>query len=242
MDPKRGSSTTLIGIVVLLVVAVGVGCLVVPAFLFSTHQPVERSAAACLMTLRSAEADFRANDRDWNQVNDYWTGDVKGLYTMTAAAVRGNAGTTTIDPSIKLIELSVACADADRDIVRAGGENAPLEHFAVPSAKAGYWFGAMDLDRTIGNGTPESFYKQDTGGDPPMGRCHNYFRFGFVAFPDSTAGEYVFITNEKGEIYRRKLGESVRPSTLTPPGLGGRLTPYLSWPNPKDLQAWENAH
>jgi hypothetical protein len=30
--------------------------------------------------LSSAEADFRANDRDGNGVQDFWTGDVAGLY------------------------------------------------------------------------------------------------------------------------------------------------------------------
>jgi hypothetical protein len=42
----------------------------------------ERGAATSLKTLSTAEADFRANDRDRNGVNDFWTGDVAGLYSL----------------------------------------------------------------------------------------------------------------------------------------------------------------
>jgi hypothetical protein len=53
----------------------------------------------------AAEADARANDRDWCHVNDFWTVNV-GLYSVTGAVV-----VDTDDPAIKLIELSVAAAD-----------------------------------------------------------------------------------------------------------------------------------
>ena len=42
----------------------------------------ERSASAALSELSVAEADFRANDRDRNGVNDFWTADIRGLYTF----------------------------------------------------------------------------------------------------------------------------------------------------------------
>jgi type II secretory pathway pseudopilin PulG len=229
---------TLIEVCCILVLLSILVALAVPAFFRADRGVVERSAATCLKTLATAEADFRANDRDWNHVNDYWTGDVKGLYTMTAAAVRGNAGTTTTDPSIKLIELSVASADADGETVPAGGENAPLASFAVPSAKSGYWFAAMDFDRSVGPGTPKSHYRQDTGGEPPMGKCHHLLRFGFLAFPDSpSSGKYLYMINEKNVVYRRELSDRVRPSTATPPGLGGPLAPFLAWPMESERKA-----
>jgi hypothetical protein len=53
--------------------------------------------------------DIRANDRDWCHVNDFWSNDIAGLYTMTGAA-EAEAGT---DPAIKLIELSVFTVDED---------------------------------------------------------------------------------------------------------------------------------
>ena len=52
--------------------------------------------------MATAEAEFRANDRDGNGILDFWTGDVSGLY-----AIKGVDGRP-----IKLIEISVAGADA----------------------------------------------------------------------------------------------------------------------------------
>ena len=46
--------------------------------------------------------DFRANDRDWCHVDDFWTVNV-GLYNPSVDP----------DASIKLIELSVASADQE---------------------------------------------------------------------------------------------------------------------------------
>jgi hypothetical protein len=40
----------------------------------------ERNVMTTLKALTSDEGDFRANDRDGNGVNDFWTGDVAGLY------------------------------------------------------------------------------------------------------------------------------------------------------------------
>jgi hypothetical protein len=42
----------------------------------------ERIAGTAIKSLTSAEADYRANDRDGNGVNDFWTGDVAGLYRL----------------------------------------------------------------------------------------------------------------------------------------------------------------
>lgn len=83
-----------------------------------------RNASTTLKTLTSAQADFRANDRDWNHVNDYWRPDIAGLYGLE---VQGNA--------IKLIELSLAAAD-DRPVVS-------IEKYSIPSPKAGFWFRAL---------------------------------------------------------------------------------------------------
>jgi len=66
----------------------GVGLLAVMAYalLHVLHigrvLPVDPSPRARL----PAEADFRANDRDWTHVNDFWCG-VSGLYTMTSSAI-----------------------------------------------------------------------------------------------------------------------------------------------------------
>lgn len=61
-----------------------------------------RSSAMSLMTIATAQADFRSNDRDGNGKNDFWRGDIAGLY-----ALKGKDG-----EAIKLIEVSMAGADA----------------------------------------------------------------------------------------------------------------------------------
>ena len=66
----------------------------------------ERCAMTTLKTLASAQADFRANDRDLDGVNQFWRGDVAGLYALSP---RGG-------PAIQLIELKAAAAD-DRPLI-----------------------------------------------------------------------------------------------------------------------------
>jgi hypothetical protein len=85
----------------------------------------ERSASTSLKTIASAQADFRSNDRDDNKTNDFWRGDITGLYVLKGADRQ----------AIKLIELSVAAAD-DRPVT-------DLSPFATRSPKAGYWFRAL---------------------------------------------------------------------------------------------------
>ena len=84
-----------------------------------------RNASSSLKTISSAQADFRANDRDWNHVNDFWRSDVAGLYTVQ---VQGG-------DAIKLIELSVAAAD-DRPVT-------DMAKYAEKSPKAGFWYRAL---------------------------------------------------------------------------------------------------
>jgi hypothetical protein len=86
------------------------------------------SAATSLKTIQSAQADFRANDRDGNRILDYWREDIAGLYTLKSR----------LNPdgeALKLIELSVASAD-DRPVT-------DLLRYAVKSQKYGYWFRSL---------------------------------------------------------------------------------------------------
>jgi len=80
----------------------------------------ERSAATCLRLITSSEFDFRANDRDKNGVQDFWTGDVCGLFR------------------VGLIDRSIAEADA-RPLIPLGLK--PVPH-------NGYFFAALDLDES----------------------------------------------------------------------------------------------
>src|SRR5262245_44319035 len=82
-------------------------------------QENERLAVHALKTLTVAEVDFRSNDRDGNRINDFWTGDVAGLYYL-----KDPTGST-----LRLIESRLA--DADPASVTRPSPAIPLH---------GYWF------------------------------------------------------------------------------------------------------
>jgi hypothetical protein len=228
---------TLVEAAVILAVLLIVVALAVPGTTCDGRASNERNARSSLKTLFHAEMDFAKMDRDGNGVTDYWTGDVKGLYTMTSAEVQGATPGSTTDQSIKLIELSVACADADGTFLPAGGENLPLASFAEPSCKAGHWYAAMSSDRPVGAG-PEAHYRQDTKGKPGMGPVHNLSRFAFAAIPDSSsAGRHVYIVNETQTIYRTVVTGSAKTGTATPPGLAGVSAACLHWPDDATLKS-----
>jgi len=234
---KGSKGFTLIELMIVIAIIAIIAAIAIPGLLSSQRASNERNASTSLKTLTSAEADFRANDRDWNHVNDFWTANINGLYTMTSSAISGNTANSTTDPSIKLIELSVASADTDSAVNTAGGENVALTNFAVSSAKAGYWYMALLTDNTL-SGTSEATYRVDTGGTPTMGTVHNTSKFGFLSFPDSqSAGKYVFIVNENNTIFRSATTGVVRPGTSSPPGLL-TIAQYINWPDDTNLKSF----
>ncbi len=142
----------------------------------------ERSVSAALKTLASAEADFRANDRDGNGVNDFWTGDVAGLFNLV---IQGR--------ELQLIARELAEADADplRPMVKA------------PRPYRGYYFAALETDESDPV-RAERFYGQDTGGSPARGKVHHHSKFGFVAYPaePGVTGGFDYLLNEGNTIIR----------------------------------------
>lgn len=89
------------------------------------HGHYERNASTMLKTITSAQADFRANDRDGDGVNQFWRADIAGLYALAPGG----------GPAMRLIDRSLALADARpvHDLTR-DGERAPQQ---------GYWYRAI---------------------------------------------------------------------------------------------------
>lgn len=228
---------TVLELLIIMVIIALIAAIAIPGFISSQRSSYERNASTSLKTLCVAEADFKGNDRDGNKLKDYWTADVKGLYTMTNCSTVGNAG-GTVDPPIKLIDLSIAAADADGTTAPAGGENIDLTNFAVIAAKAGYWYAALVTD----NSNPvaaETTYKQDTGGPLAMGTVHNSTHFGFVVFPESSSfGKYVFMVNEGNVVYRSATTGQVRLNKTIPPGLAGFPPVYQAWPDDNEMKSY----
>ncbi len=117
MEQKRAGSVTPI-VSALLLIGLLAAAIGIPEWLKRHRWRNERSASQALWTLTSAEADFRQNDRDGNGIQDFWTGDISGLYAL------------------RLIPRELAEADA-----------APL-HPLVPQPVPyhGYYFRALQQD------------------------------------------------------------------------------------------------
>lgn len=171
-------SAIIIGVIGILASAI-----VIPGLAASQRAQNERMASTRLKTLSSAEADFRANDRDENGVHDFWTGDVSGLYSLN---VNGR--------QLQLIDRALAEADSG-----------PIHGLCWPRRPAqGYFFQALEADDSTEDES-EKFYFQDTGGNRPMGDVHHLSKFGFSAHPESnSSGQYTFIVNENNTIFRHK--------------------------------------
>jgi type II secretory pathway pseudopilin PulG len=215
--------------IVIAIIAV-IAAIAIPGLINSQRSANERSASTSLKTVTSAEADFKANDRDGNRVNDFWTANVAGLFTMTSAVQAGNN-----DPAIKLIDLALAGADADATVFPAGGENTLITTYTVSTSKANYWYCSLLSDRTVSGA--EADYTLNTGGSLDMGEVHNVSRYGMCAWPDSyNAGRFAYIVNEGNAIFRRALTSNIRPSVTNPPGKPAGA--YSEWPADADLKSY----
>jgi hypothetical protein len=169
-------------ITILMVSLIGVGSL----FWWLQERKRERravnegSAFTSLKMIASAEADFRANDRDGNGLNDFWTGDVAGLHSMKPSGTGSE---------IRLVERKVAEADA-RPLI-------PLVPMPIPMD--GYYFVALEMDNSV---NPPEAYGQET--DKNSGKVHHLKKFAFLAYPaePGESGKYMFIINENNTVYR----------------------------------------
>ena len=147
----------------------------------------ERNAGATLKTFASAQADFLQNDRDGDGVKQFWRRDVAGLYGLVP---KGS------NEMIKLIELSAAAADLTPVGAARLGDAGPgvvgTDHYAVPAAKAGYWFAALRFeDEAPGKLAPD--------------------RFAFCAAPDTlAAGKPVLAITQDGVLWTRPAKGGVR--------------------------------
>lgn len=198
--------------------------LATPVIFASRGYRGERNVSTSLKTLCSAEADFRANDRDWNYHTDFWTGDVQGLYGVTPVkGIPNPLGFGTSDPPggygpVKLIEMSVALADGHplRD------QYPPIDGEA--GSKAGGWFAALRADRSAA--PPETY------------GIRNPSRFGFIAYSDDYIGglKYAFIVNENNTIFRQRVERNLLPGDKRPPGPPSDPA-FRDWPGEDELKA-----
>jgi hypothetical protein len=142
--------------------------------LMTTYRPsVERKPDTSLKTIIAAQEEFRLKDLDGDGVRQFWRADVAGLYTLRPRS-------DPAKPILKLIELSVACAD-DRP------QNNDLEQYAVRAPKAGYWFRAIR-------------HADEKSPSPD--------RYAVIAIPSTypEPARYTLVVDERRDIYRMDLG------------------------------------
>ncbi|MBI3857451.1 MAG: hypothetical protein HY293_17330 [Planctomycetes bacterium] len=101
------------------------GCFECVTFQSHRHHSSERPASTCLKMISSAQAEFRANDRDGSRTANFWRADIAGLYALAPGG----------GPAIKLIPLDLALAD--------GRPARDLSALGKPKPKSGYWFKAI---------------------------------------------------------------------------------------------------
>lgn len=147
----------------------------------------ERHASSTLKSLVTAQENFRSNDLDRNNLNDYWVADVSGLYRIIGAEM----------PIAALNDLGAAEADA-----------AP----AVPLDKEGEIHGVKFA--SLGAGKPKSGYryaavKQHVSGDKTIpyddGKGRNAAEFAVCAYPAEygVTGTMTFIINENATVFQK---------------------------------------
>jgi type II secretory pathway pseudopilin PulG len=178
-------------LLVILGIVVVVTAIAIPGILSSKRASRERQASTSLKTLTSAEADYRANDRDGNKVNDFWTGDVSGLYYVKSPVD---------NREIRLIDEGMAKADA-KPLCTLPPGSGPF---------GGYRYRALERDNSVKGDA--GVYQVDT--DKSGRKVHNNERFAFLAFPENgREGKYIFMVNENNTIFRRP---TIEPRTTWP--------------------------
>ncbi len=223
---RRNKGFTLIELMIVIAIIAIIAAIAIPGLLASQRASNERNASASLKTIATAQADFRANDRDGNKIQDFWTADVAGLYCVKTVDSTSAAN--------KLIELSVASADSD-PIAALGQYTPAITAYANQGPKAGYWYYALMTD----DQTTET-YRAATGGSPAVGTVHyNTSKFGFITYPDSypSSGKISFILNEGNTMFKRQMTTPVKASSATPP-TAVTLTGFSTWPTDDLLKTY----
>lgn len=204
IDSGRGF--TLIELMIVIAIIAVIAAIAIPGLLAAQRAANERNASSSLRIIMTAQADFRANDRDGNRVNDFWTLDIFALYGLVAPP----AGSTTLGPDttsatsiIRLIDMPVASADAASATVGYGNISFGAS-VLNGSPKAGYVY-RMFESQDSGAG-PVSLRNDTDGATALYGAAHDRANFAAMAAPESiSAGRLLFFVDADNTIWKYNL-------------------------------------
>lgn len=171
----------------------------------------ERSTAATLKMILTAQENFKSNDLDRNGVNDYWTADVAGLYCLEVK-VTSNAIAALNDIGVASADTTPYAGKFENSDIKYNSDF-HLRENGVPKPRAGYLYRMMTHDP---QGKP---YAIDT--DDSKVPVHNFRKFAVVATPAEygVTGNSTYIVNEGAAIFRTDNGGK----------------PVLKWPSAAEL-------
>ncbi len=197
---------TLIELMIVIAIIAIIAAIAIPGLLAAQRSSNERNASASLKTIATAEADFRSNDRDNDRAQNFWVGNLFGLFAL-CPSTNGSATPATlvteVDPTlmIKLIEPSLATADGNTAATTIGCVTVGAA-VGTLSPKASYVYRSFAQYQT----TAATNYAT-TGGITAWGSNFNFGKFGFMAFSTSYgAGRQIFIMDESITIFRGDPG------------------------------------
>lgn len=218
---KKKDGFTLIELMIVIAIIAIIAAIAIPGVLAAQRASNERNASASMKTFGTAQADFRANDRDNNRILDFWTADVFGLYGLipiqgTSTALPGDSASSEL--AIKLIEPGLAGADGEFTNPATYSKVTVAASIVLFSPKSGYYFRVCEQEQV---GTTDVDIQLDTDGTGFYGAdTHDFGRYAYMAFPVARGnGTFVFMVNEDNTIYRVPVS-----ATYTSTFAGGATT------------------
>jgi hypothetical protein len=133
--PSQTSWATSIAVTLVLLTLLA-GAWFVPEWLRHRRAANERAGELGLAKIASAEADFRFNDRDRNGIQDFWTGDVAGLYAY--GLIPREIAEADAAPLVPLVPQPIPYqGHYYRALVADDSESPPVDYRQVTDPKSG---------------------------------------------------------------------------------------------------------
>jgi prepilin-type N-terminal cleavage/methylation domain-containing protein len=210
---------TLIELMIVIAIIAIIAAIAIPGLLAAQRSSNERNASASLKTIATAEADFRSNDRDGDRAQNFWVGNLYGLFAICPSTNGTTLATVSADNMIKLVEPSLASADGNLAVFT--GQVTVGAALGALSPKASYVYRSY---ATYGTSSGTQNYAT-LGGIALWLSNFNFGKYGFQAFPTSYgAGRQIFIMDENITIFRGDPG-----SAYTMTYTGGASTATSTW-------------